>query len=132
MMPPQRKRAAIYILLIFLCGALAGVAATNLWRNWGPGSVSARADQPYTPQNVVERFTRDLSLSPDQARQLNQILDETHKAYREHEAQMDAVRQQGRGRIREILNDDQKAKYEQILAQIDQRRKQRRLRPAAR
>ena len=127
MMPPERKRATLYILLIFFCGVLAGAVATNLWMNWGPRSVSARADsQPWSSQHIVERFTRDLSLSPEQAKQLNQILDETHKVYREHESQIEAIRQQGRARIREILNDEQKAKYEQILASVEQRRKQRR------
>ena len=126
MMAPERRRATLYILLIFICGALAGAVATNLWMNWGPRGVSARADQPWSAQHIVERFTRDLSLTPDQAKQLNQILDETHKTYREHEAAIEAIRQQGRARIRGILNDEQKVKYEQILASIEQRRKRRR------
>jgi Spy/CpxP family protein refolding chaperone len=126
MVPPERKRAALYIVLIFLCGVFTGTAAMNLWMNWGPRSVSARADsQPRSPQRIVEKFTKELDLSPEQAKQLNDILDETHKAYREHESQIEAIRQQGRARIREILNDEQKAKYEQILAGIEQRRKAR-------
>ena len=126
MMSAERKRATLYILLIFLCGILTGAVAVNLWMNWGPRSVSARADfQPRSAQHIVERFTRDLNLLPEQAKQLNGILGETRKAYREHEEQIETIRQQGRARIREILNDEQKAKYEQILASIERRRKRR-------
>ena len=124
--PPERKRATFYILLIFLCGVLAGTVGTNLWMNWGAGSVSARADSPpNSTKHTVARFTQELNLSPEQAKQLNDILDETHKSYREYEDQIETIRQQGRARIREILNDEQKAKYAQILASIDQNRKRR-------
>lgn len=123
MIPPERKRARLYILLIFLCGVLLGTVATNLWVNWGPRSISARADAPpHSTQHIVEKFTRELNLTPDQARQLNEILDETHKAYREHEAQIEAIRQQARARIRGILTEQQKPKYEQLLARHEQER----------
>jgi len=126
MIPPERKRATFYILLIFLCGVLTGTVGTNLWTYWGTRSVSARADSPpNSTQHTVARFTQELNLSPEQAKQLNDILDETHKAYREHENQIESIRQQGRARIREILNDEQKARYAQILASIDQNRKRR-------
>ena len=124
MIPPQRKRATLYIVLIFLCGVLTGTATSKLWMNWGLKSVSAKADsQPSSPRHTVEKFTRELSLSPEQAKQLNDILDETHKGYREHEAQIETIRQEGRNRIREILNPEQKAKYEEILATIERNRK---------
>ena len=124
MMPPERKRAAFYIVLIFLCGFLAGTAASNLWKHWGPASVSAQGDSKRkSRQRLVERFTRELSLSADQAKQLNEILDETRRGYRAHEAEIEIIRQQGRDRIREILTPDQKAKYEETLVNNDRRRK---------
>jgi len=123
---PEKTRATLYIVLIFLCGALAGVAGTNLWvHGWLWGS-SASADAPSYPtstQNRVERFTRELSLNPDQAKQLNQILDETHSTFLQIETQSEVVRKKGRDRIREILTPEQKTKYEQLLAHIDASRK---------
>jgi hypothetical protein len=124
MIAPDRKRAAFYVVLIFLCGALTGTVVGNVWHNWGPWGASAQADQPYSAQHTVERFTRELSLSPEQAKQLNQILDETHTTYRELESQQEVIRLQGRARIREILTGEQKPKYEQMLARIEARRKQ--------
>jgi len=124
MSSPGRQRASLYLFLIFLCGALTGAVAVNVWTNWWPRTVSARADsQPYSPQHTVEKFTRELSLTPTQAKELNDILDETHKAYGEHESQIEVVRQQGRNRIREILTSEQRPKYEAILARMEQRRR---------
>ena len=123
---PDRSRAALYILLIFLCGVVSGALATNVWTNWGPRGRSARADAPRSRQRTFEKFTRELGLTPEQARKLNEILDETRKAYQIHEEEIDAIRQQGRNRIREILTDEQKSKYEQMLARMDARRKRRR------
>jgi len=122
---PERSRAALYIVLIFLCGIVTGALATNVWKNWGPRSRSARADAPRTRQRTVDRVKRNLSLTPEQVQKLDQIVDETRKTYQAHEKEIDVIRQRGRDRIREILNDEQKAKYEQIIARIDARRKKR-------
>lgn len=124
--PAERKRATLYIVLIFVCGALTGIAATNVWINGWPWHASANADASYSTQHRVEKFTRELSLTPEQAKQLNQILDETHNAYRELEKQQEAIRQNGRARIREILTAEQKPKYEQLLAKIEANRRRRR------
>ena len=123
---PERSRAALYIALIFLCGVVTGALATNVWTSWGPRSRSARADAPRTRQRTVDRVKRKLSLTPEQAQKLDQIVDETRTAYQVHENEIGAIRQQGRDRIREILTDEQKAKYEQIIARIDARRKKHR------
>ena len=123
MAAPDRKRASLYVALIFLCGTLTGAVAGNIWHNWGPWSTSAQADQPYSTQHTVERFTRELSLTPQQANELIQILDETHANYRQLEDQQEIIRQEGRTRIREILTNEQKPKYEQMLARIEAKRK---------
>jgi Spy/CpxP family protein refolding chaperone len=123
----ERKRATLYIVLIFLCGAIAGTVTTNIWKNFGPFGIAAQADStPRSPRRTVEKFTKELNLTPEQAKQLNEILDETHAAYHEMETQENVIRQNGRARIREILTAEQRPKYEEILAKIEARRKQKR------
>ncbi len=123
----EKSRAPLYILLIFLCGLVSGALASNLWTSWVRGREVAQADstpRPSRTQRLVERFTRDLSLTLDQAQQLTVILDETRQQYR---AKEDSTRAEARNRIRQILTDEQRVKYEEIIAGADERRKQRRL-----
>lgn len=123
----ERSRAPLYILLIFLCGLVSGALATNLWTSWVRGRQVAQADstpQLSRTQRLVERFTRDLSLTPDQVTQLTVILDEMRLEYHDSE---DATRAEGRNRIRQILTEKQKAAYEEIITDADARRHARRL-----
>jgi Spy/CpxP family protein refolding chaperone len=123
---PEKSRAVVYVLLIFLCGIVTGALAHNLWHRWERErgqSVTQAAPRQTRTQRTVERFTRDLSLTPEQAQQLTVILDETRQKYRSQE---DATRREARDRIRAILNDDQRAIYEEIIAHADKRRRQQR------
>ncbi|MGH9784093.1 MAG: hypothetical protein ACRD88_07890 [Terriglobia bacterium] len=125
---PEKSRATIYLLLIFLCGMAGGAVATNLWIHWGRErnqNVTQAAPRQNRTQRTVARFTRDLSLTPEQAQQLTVILDETRQKYR---AEEDATRREARDRIRAILNDEQRAVYEEIIADADKRRRQQRSR----
>lgn len=117
---PERSRATFYIVLIFLCGALAGIVGTTLWLR---ANAFADSNPKHSTRHTVKRFTQELNLTPAQAKQLNEILDDTHAAYHQLEAQEEEIRQKGRARIREMLTPEQKPKYEQILARIEARRK---------
>ena len=121
----QRKRAALFLVLVFLCGLLAGAVATNLWEDRGPGTVRFRMSSPSSSsrqQRAVERFARRLNLTPEQTTQLNEILDETSNAYQEHELAVERLRQEAPARIREILDDGQKAEFDELLARRNRRR----------
>ena len=123
----EKTRAPLYILLIFLCGVVSGALASNLWTGWVRDREAAQADstpQLSRTQRSVERFTENLSLTPDQAKKLAVILDEMRGQYRDGE---DAIRAEGRNRIREILTDDQRVRYTEIIAAADERRRLRRL-----
>lgn len=122
---PKKSRAVVYVLLIFLCGIVTGALAHNLLHRWERAQNRQVAQAAAPPQNrtqrTVEHFTRDLHLTPEQAQQLTVILDETRTKYRAHE---DATRQQARNHIREILSDEQRAQYEEIIRRNDERRHQ--------
>ncbi|MEE8177952.1 MAG: hypothetical protein V3T65_08170 [Acidobacteriota bacterium] len=123
----QRKRAALFLVLVFLCGLLAGAVATNLWVDRGPGTVRFRMDSPSSSrrQRAVERFTGRLNLTPEQATQLNQILDEVRDTYQEQESVIERLRQEAPARIREILDDEQKTEFDEMLSRGDRRRRRR-------
>ena len=123
----ERSRAPLYILLIFLCGVVSGALASNLWTVRNRPTQVAQADSPppavSRTQRLVERFTRELKLTPEQAHRLTVILDETRLRYQIKE---DSTRAEGRNRIRQILSDEQRVKYEEIIAAADERRRLRR------
>ena len=123
----QRKRAALFLVLVFLCGLLAGAVATNLWVDREPGTVRFRMDSPSSSrrQRAVERFARRLNLTPEQATHLNEILDEVRDAYQEQELVIERLRQEAPARIREILDDEQKAEFDDMLSRGDRRRRRR-------
>ena len=123
----QRKRAALFLVLVFLCGLLAGAVVTNLWVDRGPGTVRFRMDSPSSSrrQRAVERFARRLNLTPQQATHLNEILDEVRDAYQEQELVIERLRQEAPNRIREILDDEQKAEFDDMLSRGDRRRRRR-------
>lgn len=120
-----RSEAALLVLVVFLLGALLGGLANHLWgeKVWGRQSSTG---SPSASQLVAD-LTRELQLTADQQQQLGVIVDETRAqirtAYAPAEAQREQLRQQGRARIRAILNPDQKAKFEVFMQRIDEQRK---------
>ena len=122
----EKSRAPLYVLLIFLCGLVSGALAMKLWSGKDRQTQVAQADT--TPpvsrtQRLVDRFTRELKLTPEQVHQLSVILDETRLRYQIKE---DSTRAEGRNRVRQILTNAQRAKYEEIIADADARRRLRR------
>lgn len=130
-MLPERKRATLFLVLIFLCGAAAGALGVNLWQKLNLSAQStplapaqstaqptAQPASPGTPSRrtlrAVESFTKHLNLTPEQKGQLTQILVETRNAYRQHEREIASIRQQGNARIREILTDAQKIEFDEM------------------
>ena len=139
-MLPERKRASLFLVLIFLCGLVGGAVSVNVWQRLNVAAQSTplspsqaatpSADQPPAPDTpsrgtlrAVERFTERLHLTPEQAEQLTQILMETRNSYRQHEREIASIRQQGNARIREILNDQQKAEFDEMRARAAEKRK---------
>jgi Spy/CpxP family protein refolding chaperone len=132
----MRSKATLYLALIFLCGVGSGVVGSRLVSRV---NVSADAVAPAgttTSTNnsgsskvrgAVRSFTKHLDLTQEQVQKLTAILEETRSEYKEHELQIESIRQHGNARIREILDPDQKIKFDELLArraEKDRRRNQ--------
>ena len=87
------------LLLVFLCGALAGAVAMNL------GAHTMLHPRPFWDNSsraeYLKTITRELDLSPDQRVQMESILDDFAKYYQ-------TVLSDGKARILNVLNDEQK------------------------
>ena len=94
------------LLLVFLCGAVAGAVAMNL------GAHNRLHPLPFWKANAKAEYLKtvqkELDLSPEQTAQMESILDDFSKYYQ-------TVLSDGRARIFNILTEDQKVKFEKML-----------------
>ena len=97
---------AVTLTLVFLCGAATGAVVMNM-------GVHTRLHQPKfdTPAGKAlyfERMRRDLNLTPAQLDQMQSILNDFWQYYR-------TVLTEGKSRVEQILNPEQRKKFEQML-----------------
>ena len=110
----QNWRVLATLTSVFLCGAVVGAlsmraglhntlhrSATTYWNNTGN-------------QISSERLTRELNLTPQQAEQLRSILDDMVKYHQDLQQQIDDVRATGKNRILQLLNPEQRQRFERI------------------
>jgi hypothetical protein len=96
----------VTLALVFLCGATVGALVMDL-RVHNRTSPPA-FDSPQGKAAFFERMNRELNLSPAQSEQMESILKDFWDYYR-------TVLSDGKSRIEQILNDEQRRKFEQIL-----------------
>ena len=114
------------LMLTFALGAVAGVVSGHLYETRlkpaGP-----RPGARMAPPDIVEEFSQGLSLNSDQKGKLKQIIDRGREHYRalslQFRPQYDAIRDETRQEIRQILTEDQKARFEKIIHEMDERHK---------
>ena len=101
-----KRKAALWVGAVFLLGAALGGVLGYVFAH----QVSAQnppLSEPERRAHRVAELTRDLSLTPQQAQQVDAILLQRHteaKAIHDQsDAQLTAVREKGRAQLRAIL-----------------------------
>jgi len=124
---PATRKAALWVGAVFLLGAALGGVLGYLFAHRPVNAANPPLSEPERRAQRVQQLTKDLSLTPQQAQQLDAILLQRHaetKAIHEQtDAQIDAVRQKGRAQVRAILTPEQLPKFEEFLRQMDEQRK---------
>jgi Spy/CpxP family protein refolding chaperone len=122
------RKAVLLVSILFVLGIALGSMGTYLVTT----QVQAARPHPSLSHNyagTVAMYTRGLSLSPDQQKQLEAIFNDVRGNYEALHKKLDPeyeqVRQQGRERIRQILTPEQRPKFEDLLRQIDEDRRRR-------
>ena len=131
---------SLYVLLVFLSGAVVGGFAHRLYM---VNTVSAKPDE-YRRKYMDEMRAR-LSLSSDQVAQVNAILDSTKARYHEVKEKWDkdarekakpelkAIHDDQVQKVKAILSETQRAGYDQLRAEREKlRQKEKSNKPAAR
>jgi len=103
---PAERVAILSMVLVFLCGAVLGAVVMSFVVH--PGLHGARPGQPGMSMSVRE-WQAELDLTSEQTRQLTSILDDFSRYYNDLSAD-------GNTRILQILNEEQKRKFEKMIA----------------
>jgi hypothetical protein len=125
MMNQSKFKAFMLIAVVFLLGAIVGgsLGTTIVSRKFAsPPEISWRQKR----NMILEKFRSRLELTPEQSEKVQAILEQTHQQVRTLEQsikpQSVEIRTQMRGRVRELLGEDQKTKFEVMTREYDQRK----------
>ncbi len=121
-----RWTVALYMGMVFACGAVVGAFAYRLYT---VSVVSANVGQR-NPEEFRRRFMAELkarlNLNDDQAAKVGVIMDQTRQQFRAARAAIEPeirkIREEQRQKISEILSADQQAEFQKM---IEQRRRTR-------
>jgi len=116
--PWQNPRILSTLLLVFLAGAASGA----LWMRLGlheklHRTVSAASHEP-SRDAVLQQFRTELDLSSAQSDKIALVLDDYRLYYQSLQDQLDDLRSTGKSRILQILNPEQRDKFEKMMSQL--------------
>jgi Spy/CpxP family protein refolding chaperone len=121
------RKAALWVGAVFLLGAALGGVLGYLFAHRPVNAASPPLSEPERRAQKVQQLTKELALTPQQAQQLDAIMQQRHtetKAIHDQtDAEIDAVRQKGRAQVRAILSPEQLPKFEEFLKRVDDERK---------
>lgn len=120
-----RAKVIAAALTVFVLGCVTGAALDSAYR--------LRAAGPRLPPpqqqgrgDFFESLQKNLDLDARQTEQIRGVIDETREGYRQLRIEVrpryDALRRDGRARIRALLTPEQQQKFDQMTAERDARR----------
>ena len=104
---PAERVAIISMVLVFLCGAVFGALVMS-WTGHAGAHAARQVAGGFTMS--AEEWRKDLDLTDQQTRELNSILDDFGRYY-------DNLMADGQTRIKQILKDEQRRKFEKMIAE---------------
>jgi Spy/CpxP family protein refolding chaperone len=122
-----RIKIWIVFVVVFALGCATGAAIDGVYRSRAAaGAGRTEEDRKRDAEEHFNKMRADLNLSDEQATKIRGVLEETRGEYRqlrnELRPRFDEPRLKARARIRELLNDEQRRKFDEITAQMDARR----------
>lgn len=117
-------RIVFTLVVVFLAGAVTGMLGMRYGLHDQLHQTVAAGDGR---DAVLDRFRDELKLSDDQAVKLAEVLNDYGHYYKSVEDQMrelhlreqiEDLRSTGKSRIMEILNDEQRKKFEKMMPEI--------------
>ncbi len=124
-MKNKQIAAALFAIVLFVCGAAVGVLGD---RYYSMKVVRAHPSADTLRERYVDEMKARLHLTPDQIRQLDVVLDQTHdkfKSFREeHRAEFEHIVQDQISAVRGLLTPQQIPEYDKLVTEREHNRKQ--------
>ncbi|MGH9558059.1 MAG: hypothetical protein ACRD30_02385 [Bryobacteraceae bacterium] len=116
--PWQNPRIVTTLALVFLAGAAAGALSMSMGLHEKLHHVAEARSRAATREAVLNRFQSQLDLDGAQTQKLGMVLDDYSQYYESLQDQLDDLRATGKTRIMQILNANQRAKFEKMMNQL--------------
>jgi Spy/CpxP family protein refolding chaperone len=123
----SRATIALYIGLVFASGAVVGVLGQRLYT---ASTVIAKATPPSSDEwrkKYMAENTERLKLTPEQISKWENLLDETRArtraAWKTMDPEIESIRNEGIEKIRQMLTPEQRAGYDALRKERDERQK---------
>ncbi len=129
MNPDTRQKAGLWLAVVFALGlAIGAVFGYNFaHKSFAASRSPASMSEPERRAARVAEITKELQLTPDQARKVDAVLHQAHDDIRvireKSDADMDAVRQKARSEMRTFLTPEQLPRFEAFVKKLDEERK---------
>jgi len=114
-----RGKALTVLAVVFVAGAALGAAGMRAFEH-GPAHASVAPEG--TVEAAVGKLTAELDLDPQQVERVKMILDESIMMEADHFAQIHGIRENGRSQILQLLDHEQRVKFDRQLYPVAQQR----------
>jgi Spy/CpxP family protein refolding chaperone len=111
----QNPRVLGTLFLVFVAGAACGALWMRLGLHEELHRAVAAASHDTDRDAVLQKFKTELDLSSAQSEQIAMVLDDYRQYYQSLEDQLNDLRDTGKSRIMEILNPDQRQKFQKMM-----------------
>ena len=128
MSPDTRKKAAIWLVLVFVLGtATGGVFGYSLAHRSYAATKTVVPSEAERRAKKLADMTQAIGLSPEQVQKADGIIKEAQTEIRtirdKSDSEVDVIRMKTRGEMRTFLTPEQLPKFEQYVQRMDEERK---------
>jgi Spy/CpxP family protein refolding chaperone len=121
-----RIKIWMVFVAVFALGTVTGAALDGVYRSRARAGKRDDEEHRRDAGAHFDKMRRDLSLTDEQATKIRGVLDETRNEYRSLRAELrprfDEPRLKARARIRELLDEAQRQKFDAVTAEMDAKR----------
>ncbi len=122
-------KAKLLVFTVFFIGITTGILIANFYTTRVTGTPEQPPDRAQRAQRDMNKFYDYLGLDQPQREQMHKIGEETRKEFqdlrKETQPRFQVIQEESRAKIRAILTDEQRNKYDEFRRNMDEKRKNR-------